>query len=85
MNMPAKDVRWWVYILRCQGDLFYTGITTNIDRRFKAHQQGAGARFTRSHKPIEIWRQFGPYTRSQALKEEHRMKKLSHQAKEELR
>ncbi len=84
MIMSTSELRWWVYILRCQGGVFYTGITTDILRRFKAHQQGKGARFTRSHKPLEIWCRFGPYTRTQALQEEHRIKKLSHQAKEDL-
>ncbi|HBQ95076.1 MAG: GIY-YIG nuclease family protein [Firmicutes bacterium] len=83
--MPVLEQRWWVYILRCQGDVFYTGITTDMARRFKAHQEGMGARYTRSHKPVEIWCQFGPYTKNQALREERRIKKLSHQAKEELR
>ncbi len=76
---------WWVYILKCQGGVFYTGITNNMTRRFRTHLTGNGAKFTRAHKPIEIWCQFGPFSRREALQEEHRIKSLSHKAKEGLR
>ncbi|OLZ11964.1 GIY-YIG nuclease family protein [Sulfobacillus thermosulfidooxidans] len=83
--MSGNKAIWWVYILRCQGDVFYTGITTNLAQRFRVHQQGKGAKFTRAHRPLEIWCHFGPYTKSQALREEYRIKQLPHSAKEALK
>lgn len=44
----------YTYILRCEGNLFYTGSTKNIGNRFAQHMAGEGANFTKRHKPIEI-------------------------------
>lgn len=76
---------WWVYILLCEDGSFYTGIARDVRKRFAAHQRGKGARYTRAHKPVEIWCQFGPFSHRSALQEEIRLKKLSHDAKEALK
>ena len=45
---------WSLYILQCSDGSFYTGITNNLERRFKMHQAGRASRYTRSHGPVEM-------------------------------
>lgn len=42
---------WHLYLLRCRGGSLYAGITTDVERRFKMHAEGRGARYTRAHPP----------------------------------
>lgn len=76
---------WYVYIIRCEDDSLYTGITTNINRRFAEHISGKlGAKYTRANKPKKIVYQHTYKTRSEASQEEARIKKLSKSEKEKL-
>lgn len=73
--------KWILYILRC-GDLsLYTGITTDLERRFKMHSEGKGARYTRSRLPLEIVYQEKCNTRTDALVRECAVKALPKSAK----
>ena len=45
---------YFVYMLRCRGDVCYTGLTTDVVRRYRLHASGKGAKFTRSHPPEAI-------------------------------
>ena len=50
---------YYVYILRCRGGTLYTGITPDVCRRMRAHRDGNGAKYTRSHPPLALealWR-----------------------------
>ena len=67
---------YFVYIIQCAGGSLYTGITTDVARRFAEHQAGTAARYTRSHKPIKIVYQEQCVSRSAALKREREIKKL---------
>lgn len=73
-----------VYILICSGGTFYTGYTKDIEARTKLHMNGKGARYTKSHKPQKLayTEVFG--SRSQAMKREREIKKMSHRQKQEL-
>jgi putative endonuclease len=75
---------YFVYILLCQDGTFYTGYTKSVDERTKLHADGRGARYTRSHPPQKIIyiEQFA--TRSEAMKREKVIKKLSHSQKARL-
>ena len=75
---------YYVYILRCKDKSFYTGITTDVDRRFKEHRAGTGGRYTRSHKPERILYREGVATRSDALKREAEIKKWPREKKLQL-
>lgn len=55
----------------------YCGYTDDVEKRFQAHLEGKGAKYTRSHKPIKIVYQKEFETKSDAMKEERRIKKLS--------
>lgn len=67
---------WFVYILECKDGSLYTGVTNDVEKRFSAHKNGVGARYTRSHKPKKILYRQRFKTRSYALKEEARIKNL---------
>lgn len=72
---------WYLYILHCGDDTLYTGITTDIDRRLEAHQQGKGAKYTRGRGPLEIVYREVCGSHSQALRRELEIKALSRQEK----
>lgn len=50
--MSTQD--WFLYVLECEGGHLYTGISTDVARRFAAHRRGRGARYTRIHPPLRI-------------------------------
>lgn len=72
---------WYLYVLECQGGSLYTGITTDVARRFAEHAAGKGARYTRSHPPIRIVAAVVCGTRSDALKAELAVKRMTPAAK----
>ena len=71
------EKKYYVYILQTADNTLYCGFTDDVEKRFEAHKNGNGAKYTRSHKPVKIvyTRQFD--TKSDAMKEEYRIKKLS--------
>lgn len=80
------DTVYYIYILRCTDDSFYTGITTDVQRRFEQHcgQRAGSAKYTRAHPPIRVecvWR--APDRRS-ASRLEYRIKALTRSQKEQL-
>lgn len=83
MSLNVDSV-WFTYILRCGDGTLYTGITNNVQKRLKAHQEGKGAKYTRGRGPIVLMACFSFKTKSQAAKEERRIKKLSKIQKEML-
>ncbi|MDD3295386.1 MAG: GIY-YIG nuclease family protein [Geobacteraceae bacterium] len=68
---------WQVYIIRCSDNSLYTGITTDIERRFRQHGEGRGARYFRGREPVEIVYLESGLTRSTAGKREAAIKALS--------
>ena len=66
---------WYVYILLCKGNFLYTGITKDVARRFKEHQNKS-TRFTSYNSPLKIVYTECCLTRSQALKREAQIKRL---------
>lgn len=77
-NQPA----WFTYLLRCADDSLYTGITNDLDRRLKKHNAGTASRYTRSRLPVTLVYQEKQETRSDALKRELAIKRLSRTEKE---
>ncbi len=75
---------WFLYMIRCKGNVLYTGITTDVERRFKEHQAGKGAKFLRGKAPLTLVYQITVGNHSEALKEELRIKKLSKALKEKM-
>jgi putative endonuclease len=75
---------YYVYIILCEGNSFYTGYTKNVKSRFRRHINGKGARYTKMHKPKSLVyvEEFG--SRSEAMKREKRIKRLNHGKKVKL-
>ena len=82
-NVNAGAI-WFLYILGCCDGSFYTGVTTDIDRRLREHQEGKASRYTRIRRPIVLVYQEECGTRSQSLARECAVKSLSRRRKEEL-
>lgn len=75
---------WFVYMLECENDKIYTGITTDVQKRFQKHLSGTGAKFTRSNPPLQILA-FKPCSnRSEASSLEYHVKRLKPLQKKEL-
>lgn len=76
---------YYVYMLRCRGGVYYTGLTVDVTHRVRLHMAGKGAKFTRSYPPEEIaalWRCGDKVT---AARVEYAIKKsLTHRQKERL-
>ena len=77
---------WYLYLLRCSDGSLYTGITTNVARRFAEHQGNgnAGAKYLRGRGPLVLVFQKELGSRSLALSVESKVKKLSKTIKEKL-
>lgn len=73
--------KWYVYILRCADDTLYTGITNNLERRIKQHNEGKGAKYTRGRGPVALVKSFEVNDKPTALKVEYSLKKLSKEEK----
>ena len=78
------DKKYYIYILLTEQNTLYCGYTDDVEKRFQTHLAGKGAKYTRSHKPVKIVYQQEFNTKSEAMKEERRIKRLSHQDKLEL-
>ena len=73
---------WYVYLLKCSDNSYYTGITTDLKRRLTEHNNSAkGAKYTRSRRPVELLCFFSVSSRSEACKEEIKIKKMKRDEK----
>ena len=80
MKKPSGDP-WFVYILRCADGSLYTGITKDLKRRCKQHNNGTASRYTRNRRPAkQVWQEAHP-SRSSALKREAAIKAMTRQEK----
>lgn len=76
---------WHVYILACADGTLYTGVTTDLVRRLREHNASPkGARYTRMRRPVALAYAKPCISRSEALKEEAAIKKLSRREKDAL-
>ena len=67
----------YVYILRCGDGTFYTGWTTDLQRRVMAHNSGIGGKYTKSRLPVELVYSEEYKDRREAQKREYAIKQLS--------
>lgn len=72
---------YYTYIILTEKNTLYCGYTDNVEKRFQAHLDGKGAKYTRANKPIRVVYQKEFASKSEAMKEEARLKKLTHQEK----
>lgn len=76
------EKKWYLYILRCGDGTLYTGIATDVDRRFRAHAAGKGAKYTRGRGPLALVYREECGTHSRALQRELEIKGLTRPEKE---
>lgn len=74
----------YVYMIECADNSLYTGWTTDIEKRFKAHCEGKGAKYTRGRGPLKLvyWEEF--QDKKLAMKREYKIKKLTKSEKLQL-
>lgn len=72
---------WTVYMLRCGDGTLYTGCTNDLSRRVACHQNGRGAKYTRSRLPVSLAYQEAAEDKSTALRRERAIKDLTRQQK----
>ena len=80
----AVEAPWFVYILECNDGSLYTGVTNNIERRVQQHNDGDGARYTRSRRPVRLRYHETCESRSAALLRECALRLLSRKEKDAL-
>ncbi|GGB12774.1 GIY-YIG nuclease family protein [Macrococcus hajekii] len=74
----------FIYILECADGTFYTGYTTDLDRRLAVHNTGKGAKYTRNRLPVRrIYSESFP-TKREAMQREYAIKQLTRKEKEQL-
>lgn len=66
--------QWYLYMLRCADGTLYTGITTDVEKRFQAHSQSRGAKYTRGRGPLNLVYREVCGTHSDALRREAAVK-----------
>ena len=74
-------MNWLVYMLECNDNSIYTGITNNLENRLKKHQSGDGAKYLRGRLPIKLIYKEVFINRSEATKREISIKKMSKKEK----
>jgi putative endonuclease len=71
----------YVYIVECSDGTFYTGWTNDLEKRISMHSNGTGAKYTKGRGPVKL-RYYEVFEdRSNAMKREYEIKKLTRQAK----
>jgi len=75
---------WFLYVLECSDGSFYTGITTDLEKRIQEHRSGKGSKYVRAKLPAQLIYREQLETKSQALKREIEVKRLTRIQKEQL-
>lgn len=74
----------YAYLVRCSDGSLYAGWTNDIEKRLKSHNAGTGAKYTRARLPVTLAYLETFDTKSEAMKREAALKKLTHRQKEQL-
>jgi putative endonuclease len=73
-----------VYVLECTDGTYYTGYTTDVERRVAEHDAGEGAKYTRGRTPVSLVHVESYDSQSTAMSREHEIKTFSRERKERL-
>jgi putative endonuclease len=82
--MSEKSSEWYLYMVRCRDGNLYTGIATDVGRRFAEHRSGKGAKYLRGRGPLILAFQEKVGRRSAALRMERLIKRLPKEKKESI-
>ena len=74
----------YMYLLECADQTIYCGWTNDLDKRVKAHNEGKGAKYTKSRRPVSLvyWEVFS--SKQEAMRREAAIKRLNRREKAEL-
>lgn len=74
----------YTYIVKCADGTYYTGWSNDLEKRIKAHNEGKGAKYTKTRRPVELvyYEQFE--TKEEAMSREYAIKRLTRKQKEKL-
>lgn len=75
---------WTVYILECADGSYYTGLTADLTERIRRHNAGKGAKYTMLKRPVALKYREECESKTEAIRREIEIKKLSHRNKEYL-
>jgi len=81
--MTTKKDSWFVYILRCADETLYTGIAKDVEKRLQQHNTDdkAGAKYTRSRRPVALLYSESYGSRSEASRREYQVKRMTRKEK----
>lgn len=79
-----KFKKHYVYLVECRDKTFYIGYTVDLENRIKVHNQGNGAKYTRGRRPVKLLYHEEFQDKSNALRREIALKKLTRKQKEKL-
>lgn len=84
--MPADPTQpsptpWWLYLLECEGGVYYAGIALDVEQRFFRHVWGLGAKFTRARPPLRVLAAREYPNKGDALRAEWQLKALPRERK----
>lgn len=83
-RLMLSENMYYVYIIECKDNTLYTGITTDVKRRFKEHSMGRGGSYTKAKKVKKLLYSEESENRSSALKREGEIKSWKREKKLEL-
>ena len=78
------DAVWHIYIVECADGTFYTGVALDVEARVSRHNEGTGARYTRTRRPVALVYTEEVGDRGAALRREYAVKQMTPMAKREL-
>ena len=77
LEAPMAERDWVVYIVECADATLYAGVTTDAEARVATHNEGLGAKYTRTRRPVELVYLEPAPDRGAAQKREHEIKRMS--------
>lgn len=74
----------YTYVLQCKDGTLYTGWTNNLEKRLKDHNEGKGAKYTKSRRPVMLAYHEVFETKKEAMRREYAIKHMSRKEKEKM-
>ncbi len=71
----------YTYIVQCSDGSLYTGWTNDLEKRIRAHNDGKGAKYTKSRRPVSLAYYEGFRTKEEAMRREWEIKHMSREEK----
>ena len=75
---------YYTYVVKCSDGSLYTGYTNDLEKRISVHNEGKGARYTRSRRPVELVYYEEYPTKEEAMSREWHIKQLTKAEKEKI-